>query len=157
MGLSSGRIGIALATTYASLLLAWTGAAGPALAADPSPPKDSAACRVVRLSDIGWTDVTSTTALFSSLLRELGYEAQVTVLSVPVTYASMKNKDIDVFLGIWMPSMEGDRKPFVDDHSVDVIGANLTDAKYTLGVPAYTYVAGLRDFADIQRFASQLN
>jgi glycine betaine/proline transport system substrate-binding protein len=157
MGLSSGRIGIACATTYASLLLAWTYAAAPALAADPPPPKDSAACKVVRLSDIGWTDVTSTTALFSSLLRELGYEAQVTVLSVPVTYASMKNKDIDVFLGNWMPSMEGDRKPFVEDHSVDVIGANLTDAKYTLGVPAYTYATGLRDFADIQRFASQLN
>jgi len=58
----------------------------------------------VRLADIGWTDVTATTALVAHLLSELGYEAQVTVLSVPVTYASMKNKDIDVFLGNWMPT-----------------------------------------------------
>src|SRR5262249_11869819 len=114
-------------------------------------------CKAVRMSDIGWTDVTSTTALFSSLLRELGYEPQVTVLSVPVTYTSMKNKDIDVFLGNWMPSMEGDRKPFVEDHSIDVVGANLTGAKYTLAVPDYTYAAGLHDFADIQRFAPQLS
>src|SRR5262249_14666468 len=91
-----------------------------------------------------------------SLLRELGYEPQVTVLSVPVTYASLRNKDIDVFLGNWMPSMEADRKPFIEDHSIEVIRANLTGAKYTLGVPQYTYQAGLQTFADIQRFAPQL-
>jgi glycine betaine/proline transport system substrate-binding protein len=151
----SGRIrGVALAATYASLLV-WA-ALAPA-AANASPTADPPSCKLVRISDIGWTDVTATTALFSSLIRELGYDAQVTVLSVPVTYASMKNKDIDVFLGNWMPSMEGDRKAYVEDHSIDVIGANLTGAKYTLAVPAYTYEAGLHDFADIRRFAPQLN
>jgi len=150
----SGRIRVvALAAMYASLLL-WSGLVR---AADASAATDSPSCRLVRISDIGWTDVTATTALFSSLVRELGYEPQVTVLSVPVTYASMKNKDIDVFLGNWMPTMEGDRKAYVEDHSIDVIGANLTGAKYTLAVPAYTYEAGLRDFGDIQRFAAQLN
>jgi len=118
---------------------------------------ETATCQTVRLSDIGWTDVTATTAIVSDLLNELGYESRITVLSVPVTYASMKNKDIDVFLGNWMPSMEGDRKSFVADGSVDVVGANLVGAKYTLAVPAYTYDAGLRDFADIQRFSDALN
>jgi len=40
---------------------------------------------------------------------------------------------------------------------VEVIRANLTGAKYTLAVPAYTYNAGLRSFADIQHYATQLN
>src|ERR1700685_3138460 len=66
--------------------------------ANPAPAVEAASCRTVRLADIGWADVTATTALVSDLLTELGYETQVTVLSVPVTYASMKNKDIDVFL-----------------------------------------------------------
>ena len=150
----SGRIRVVtLAATYVSLLL-W---AAFALPANASPAVDPPSCKAVRISDIGWTDVTATTALFSALVRELGYEPQVTVLSVPVTYASMKNKDIDVFLGNWMPSMEGDRKAYVEDHSIDVIGANLTGAKYTLAVPAYTYEAGLHDFADIRRLAPQLN
>src|ERR1700748_3196087 len=70
--------------------------------------EENPSCRTVRLSDVGWTDVTSTTATFSVLLRRLGYDPQTTVLSVPVTYASMKNKDIDVFLGDWMPTQEGD-------------------------------------------------
>ena len=117
---------------------------------------DPPSCKAVRISDVGWTDVTSTSALFSVLVRQLGYDSQVTVLSIPVTFTSMKNKDIDVFLGNWMPTMEADRKPYLDDHSIDVIGVNLTGAKYTLAVPAYTYAAGLRDFADIQRFAPQL-
>jgi glycine betaine/proline transport system substrate-binding protein len=118
---------------------------------------DGPACQTVRLSDIGWTDVTATTAVFSVLLRDLGYQPTVTVLSVPVTFASLKNKDIDVFLGNWMPSMEEDRKAYVAEGSVEVIRANLTGAKYTLAVPAYTYADGLKTFADIQRFGPQLS
>jgi len=149
----SRRIG-----TLAACVLLASALLGSALArAAPSPTAlDGAACRTVRLSDIGWTDVTATTAMFSVLLSELGYRPEVTVLSVPVTYASMKNNDIDVFLGNWMPSQEGDRKSYVADGSIDVIGPNLTGAKYTLAVPAYTYQAGLRSFADIARFAREL-
>jgi glycine betaine/proline transport system substrate-binding protein len=154
MSHSSSRVPlVALAAAGILLFLVM---AGLARAADASASADPASCKLVRISDIGWTDVTSTSALFSTLVRQLGYDSQVTVLSVPVTYASMKNKDIDVFLGNWMPSMEGDRKAYFDDHSIDVIGANLTGAKYTLAVPAYTYEAGLHDFADIKRFAPQL-
>ncbi len=118
---------------------------------------EPASCRSVRLSDVGWTDVTSTTAVFASLLRLLGYQPQITVLSVPVTFASMKNRDIDVFLGNWMPAQDGDRRPYVQDGSVEVIRSNLVNAKYTLAVPAFAFAAGLHDFADIGRFGAQLN
>ena len=79
------------------------------------------------------------------------------MLSVPVTYASLKNRDIDVFLGNWMPAMAADLKPYQAEGSVEVVGANLNGAKYTLAVPAYLHEAGLRDFADIQRFAAELD
>jgi glycine betaine/proline transport system substrate-binding protein len=120
-------------------------------AAEPDP------CQVVRFSDIGWTDVTATTGLASHVVRLLGYEPTVTVLSVPVTYASLKNRDIDVFLGNWMPAMAADLRPYQAEGSVEVVGANLNGAKYTLAVPAYLYEAGLRDFADIRRFAAELD
>jgi glycine betaine/proline transport system substrate-binding protein len=130
----------------------WLMAGGLATAAT-----DGAACRVVRMSDIGWTDVTATTALTSVLLENLGYQPKITVLSVPVTFAAMKNKDVDLFLGNWMPAMAQDREPFLKDGSVEVIRQNLDGAKYTLAVPAYTYEAGLHDFSDIHRFADALN
>ncbi|MET0741855.1 MAG: choline ABC transporter substrate-binding protein [Microvirga sp.] len=122
-----------------------------AFAAEP------ARCRTPRFSDVGWTDITATTAIATRLLEGLGYTPKVQVLSVPVTYSSMKNKDIDIFLGNWMPTMEADRKPFVDGKSVDVLGANLEGAKYTLAVPKYLYDQGLRDFKDIAGFAKQLS
>jgi glycine betaine/proline transport system substrate-binding protein len=135
------------------VLLALLGGALPSFAASSEPPS----CQTVRLSDIGWTDVTATTAVFSSLLRRIAYKPTITVLSVPVTYASIKNKDIDVFLGNWMPAQEADRRAYVKEGSVEVGRANLTGAKYTLAVPAYTYEAGLKSFADIEHFAPQLN
>jgi glycine betaine/proline transport system substrate-binding protein len=128
---------------------------------DAPPPagggRDPPSCQTVRFSDVGWTDVTSTTALITQLLRSIGYSPTVTVLSVPVTFASLQNNDLDVFLGNWMPAQAGDRGHYVEDGTVVVIGANLTGAKYTLAVPAYAYAAGLKDFKDIQRFAAQLN
>jgi len=76
---------------------------------------------------------------------------------VPVTYTSLKNKDIDVFLGNWMPTMEADVRPFLDDGSVESLRVNLEGAKYTLAVPAYVAAGGLKDFADIAKFADQLD
>ena len=119
---------------------------------------DPESCKTVKFSDVGWTDITATTAIASEILKGLGYTPKITVLSVPVTYASMKNKDIDVFLGNWEPSMENDRKPYVADKSVVVVGANLpVGAKYTLAVPQYTYDKGLKDFKDIEKFKDSLH
>ncbi len=63
-------------------------------------------CETVRFADVGWTDITATTAVTSELLKGLGYKTKTDLLSVPVTYSSMANGDIDVFLGNWMPTME---------------------------------------------------
>jgi glycine betaine/proline transport system substrate-binding protein len=82
---------------------------------------------------------------------------RITVLSVPVTFASIKNKDIDVFLGNWMPAQEADRKPYDRRRLGRRRRSNLTGAKYTLAVPAYTYDAGLKDFNDISASRPQLN
>jgi glycine betaine/proline transport system substrate-binding protein len=152
----AGALGALLAPLLALALWGLPGGIGPAHAEAPANVAEPPACQAVRFSDVGWTDVTSTTALVTETLRMLGYKPQITVLSVPVTFTSMKNRDIDVFLGDWQPMQEADRAPYIADGSVTEIGVNLEGAKYTLAVPAYTAEAGLKDFADIQRFAPQL-
>lgn len=117
--------------------------------------QDSAQCQTVRFSDVGWADITATTAASSVVLKAMGYRPTVQMLSVPVTYASLKNKDIDVFLGNWMPTMEGDIQPYTEDGSVETLGANLEGAKYTLAVPDYVFEAGVKDFSDIAKHARQ--
>ncbi|URK87282.1 choline ABC transporter substrate-binding protein [Rhizobium sp. RCAM05350] len=106
-------------------------------------------CGTVRFADVGWTDITATTATVASILKGLGYETDIKVLSVPVTYQSLKNKDIDVFLGNWMPTQEADVRPFLDDKSVRSFGPNLEGAKYTLATNAKGAELGIKDFKDI--------
>ena len=132
------------ASALAAVSLIALGTAG-ALAAEAE------SCGKVRFSDVGWTDITATTATASTILKGLGYETETTVLSVPVTYQSLKNKDIDVFLGNWMPTMEADIKPFREDGSVETVRENLEGAKYTLATNAKGAELGIKDFADIAK------
>ena len=113
-------------------------------------------CSKVRFSDVGWTDITATTAATTFVLKALGYDTDIKVLSVPVTYTSLKNKDIDVFLGNWMPTMEADIKPYREDGSVESIGINLEGAKYTLAVNQAAADLGVKDFADIAKIKDAL-
>lgn len=138
--MKSFAAGIGLATLLSSV----------ALAADPE------SCKTVRFADVGWTDITATTATASVILDALGYAPETQVLSVPVTYTSLSSKDIDVFLGNWMPTMEADIKPYLENQTVESINMNLEGAKYTLAVPQYTYDAGLKDFSDIAKFKDKL-
>ncbi|WP_371231968.1 choline ABC transporter substrate-binding protein [Pseudomonas sp. QE6] len=123
---------------------------GVARAAEPE------SCAVVRFADVGWTDITVTTAVTRLVLAHQGYRTKVERMSVPDTYKAMAEGKIDVFLGNWMPSMAGDIKPYADKGTVETVRANLEGAKYTLAVPQYAYDAGLKSFADIAKFREQL-
>jgi glycine betaine/proline transport system substrate-binding protein len=139
------------ALAFASTLSALTLGATTASAAEP------ASCSTVHFADVGWTDITSTTATASILLKALGYDTDVKVLAVPVTYQSLKNKDIDVFLGNWMPSMAENIKPFAEDKSVETVGANLEGAKYTLATNEKGAELGIKDFKDIAAHKDDLD
>ena len=110
---------------------------------------DAESCKKVRFADVGWTDIQATTGVAHNLLTALGYEPDVQVLAVPVTYTSLKNKDIDVFLGNWMPSMAADVQPYLDDKSVETVAMNLEGAGYGLVVPTYVAEAGVKSLKDI--------
>ena len=118
---------------------------------------DAESCKTVRLSDVGWTDIQATSGVASVLLGALGYEPDVKQLSVPVTYASLKNKDIDVFLGNWMPSMTNDIKDYTAEGSVETISQNLEGAGYGLVVPNYVAEGGVKSLTDIGKFKDKFN
>ncbi len=118
---------------------------------------DAASCKAVRFADVGWTDIQVITGIAGILFDGLGYQSEVKTLSVPVTYASMKNKDIDVFLGNWMPSMTADVKPYFDDKSVESISVNLEGAGYGIVVPQYVADAGVKSIADLAANKDKFN
>lgn len=132
-------------------LLLFLGAAPAHATSDPP------SCKTVHLADVGWTDVTATTGMLARVLRGLGYDPEVRVLSIPVTFNGMARKDIDVFLGNWIPAQDSAIKPYLDDGSIERLRINLGNARYTLAVPKYLHDEGLTDFADISKFAGPLD
>ncbi len=115
-----------------------------------------ATCEEVAFADVGWTGEAATTAMTGIVLEALGYEVDIKVLSVPVTYTSMANGDIDIFLGNWMPTMAADIQPYSDSGDVEVVRAIVEGAKYTLATNAIGATLGIRDFADIANHADAL-
>lgn len=123
--------------------------ASSAVAADPQD------CAKVRMAEPGWNDLAFTTGVAMVLLDGLGYSPQSSNLSIEVIYQSLKNKDLDVFLGYWNPAMAVYFKPYKDEGSVETVGVNLAGAKYTFAVPTYAWEAGVKDFADLHKFADK--
>ncbi|GAB5446811.1 choline ABC transporter substrate-binding protein [Gymnodinialimonas sp.] len=116
-----------------------------------------AECGTVTFSDVGWTDITATTAATTVVLEALGYETDILVLSVPVTYTSLAAGDVDIFLGNWMPTMEADIAPYREAGTVDTVRANLEGAKYTLATNAAGAALGITDFASIAAAMDELD
>jgi len=128
-----------LAVVSLSLLVG----AGAARAAEPE------SCNKVRFSDVGWSCVTATTSIAVSILEGLGYETKVDVLSVPVTFQGLANKDIDAFLGLWLPTQQSMIDPYFQKNQISRVATNLEGAKYTLAVNQAAFDAGVKTFADL--------
>ncbi|SMO46682.1 choline ABC transporter substrate-binding protein [Paracoccus laeviglucosivorans] len=117
---------------------------------------EPAACQAPSFSDVGWTDISATTATSAMILEALGYQPDVQILSVAVTYESLKKGDTDIFLGNWMPLQEPIQKPLVDAGEIEVVRANLDGALIGFAVPKASYDAGLKTYADIAKFKDKL-
>nr|WP_240455520.1 choline ABC transporter substrate-binding protein [Halomonas faecis] len=127
------------------------------LAASPQAADEPESCSAVRFAEVGWTDITATTALTTEVLEAVGYDTRIDTVSVPIAYSGMKNGDFDVFLGNWMPSMASISDPYIEDGDVDRLSANLEGAKYTLAVPQYVYDAGVTSVEDLAEHADEFD
>jgi len=114
-------------------------------------------CQQVRLADVGWSDLNITNATARYLLSVLGYETEVLRLSLPQTYDALAAGEADAFLGNWMPAQAKLSQSLVDAGAIERLHANLEGARYTLAVPQYVYDAGVKNFADIARFAERFD
>ncbi|MEP7729107.1 choline ABC transporter substrate-binding protein [Marinomonas primoryensis] len=140
--LSLSKTGLKIASV-ASLLI------GSSLALSAEPEQ----CKKVTFSDPGWTDIGATNGVATTLLKAMGYDTQVYLLSVPVGFESLKNGEIDAFMGNWMPAQSA----FIDkyENNIDVVRTNLEGVKFTLAVPKYVFDAGVTDFSDLSKFGKE--
>jgi glycine betaine/proline transport system substrate-binding protein len=128
--------GLCLATALSAMTMG-------AQAAEPE------SCKAVRFADVGWTEIQVISGIASILYDALGYQSEVKTLSVPVTFAALKSKDLEVFFGNWMPSQTADIKAYLDDKSVEQLTANMEGAGYGVVVPKYVADAGVKSVTDM--------
>ena len=136
------------------ILLATALVAASAAAAQAAEPES---CKTVRMADVGWTDNTAQNGLFKTVLKGLGYETEDQVLALPVIMESLKNKDLDIFLDNWMPSNAANVQPYLDEKSLDMLGANLEGAGYGPVVPDYVAAAGVKSVKDLAANADKFD
>nr|WP_248681208.1 choline ABC transporter substrate-binding protein [Pseudomonas thermotolerans] len=114
-------------------------------------------CATVKLGDPGWSDIAVTNGIARFLLDGLGYRAETPTLAVPIIFAGLHKGQIDAFLGNWMPAQQSNYDKFVAAGSVDKLTQNLSGTEYTLAVPRYVHDAGVKTFADLERFADKFD
>jgi glycine betaine/proline transport system substrate-binding protein len=123
----------------------------------PAVAQEGEGCKAPRFSDVGWTDISATTAMAGIILENLGYEPKIDILSVAVTYEALPRGDIDIFLGNWMPLQVPIQKPLVDADKIEVVRTNLEGAIIGFAVPKAAHDAGLKTYADIAKFEDELD
>ncbi|MBC3955786.1 choline ABC transporter substrate-binding protein [Pseudomonas triticifolii] len=118
---------------------------------------DDASCSTVKMADPGWSDIAATNAITSLVLEGMGYKTKIDTLAVPIAYGGLKDGQLDVFLGNWMPAQQGFYDKFVATGDVTQLAKNLEGTEFTLAVPDYVWDAGVHDFADLNKFADKFS
>ncbi|WP_085723524.1 choline ABC transporter substrate-binding protein [Pseudomonas sp. R37(2017)] len=114
-------------------------------------------CETVKMADPGWSDIAATNAITGFLLDGMGYKAKVDTLAVPITFGGLKDGQVDVFLGNWMPAQQGFYDKFVANGDVTQLAKNLEGTEFTLAVPDYVWDAGVHTFADLNKYADKFD
>ncbi|KAA0700544.1 choline ABC transporter substrate-binding protein [Neorhizobium sp. P12A] len=135
----------------ASAVSALTLGASAASAAEP------ASCANIHFAEVSWTDIQATTGTATTILDALGYKTDIKDLDVPIVFQSLANKQLDVFLGNWMPSQAPMIKQYSDAKTIDTVRANLEGAKYTLATNEFGAKLGIKDFSDIAKHEKELD
>ncbi|MCE0914421.1 MULTISPECIES: choline ABC transporter substrate-binding protein [unclassified Pseudomonas] len=137
---------------FSTAVLALALSLGTAHAAD-----GDAQCSTVKLADPGWSDIASTNAVARLLLESLGYQVKIDSLAVPIIYGGLKDGRVDAFLGNWMPAQQGFHDKFIANGDVQQLARNLEGTEFTLAVPDYVWEAGVKDFADLHKYADKFD
>ncbi|HSH57097.1 MAG TPA: ABC transporter substrate-binding protein [Halomonas sp.] len=96
-----------------------------------------------------WPGITVKTEIASQLLSPLGYETRTQEVGLQIIYEGLKNGDLDVFLGGWLPAQNHLYFPLEKNGAITSVANNVDGAQMTLVVPDYLYAQGIQSFADL--------
>jgi glycine betaine/proline transport system substrate-binding protein len=118
-------------------------------------PQVKAADDTVNFGYVQWPGVTVKTHVAAKIANYLGYETEMTAAPETVIFKSLENKDLDIFLGNWLPTMEKTFNEYQKKGVIHNVRVNLEDVVYKTAVPEYVYEAGVKSMADLKEHADK--
>lgn len=117
-----------------------------------------ATAQTVHFGYVEWPGVTVKTHVAADVLQTLGYKTDMKALSVPIVLKGVDNGDLDVFLGVWRPSMNQMIKPYLGDgKGLELAAVNLQPTLYRPAVPTYVAKQGIHSLADVAKHAAMFD
>lgn len=97
-----------------------------------------------------WGDLVVENQIVKQVLGEIGYEVEITQLSVPIGAQALANGQIDAYLGNWWPSQKPAFKEHLTNSKVKVLNTLVTGTRYAPAVPKYVAEKyGIDSFAEL--------
>ncbi len=106
---------------------------------------------------VQWPGVTVKTHVVKKIADYLGYETKMSSGSQAIVFKGMDIGDIDIFLGNWMPSMKMHFDKYKEKGSIDTVRVNLDEVIFRTAVPQYTWEAGVKSLADLNKYADKFD
>ncbi len=104
-----------------------------------------------------WPGVTVKTEIACQILETIGYPTKQLPIGPPIIYKGMVSGEVDAALGAWIPQQNPMLNPLKDKGEVEVVQTNLDTAVISLCVPKYAYDAGVKSFADLDKYADKFD
>lgn len=113
--------------------------------------------QTVTFGYVEWPELTVKTEVAATVLEAIGYDTEALSLSLPLVLRGVSTGDLDVFLGLWMPSMTSMIEPYLDNGTITQVGVILDETIYRPAVPGYVYEAGVHSLADLNAHADRFD
>ena len=115
---------------------------------------EDASCRTVRFVDIGWTDITSTTALASVVFEGLGYAPRTTGVELTPIAVISGRSEFKENSAVQMRCVSSGQRTVMDSGEAEtVIGPGRT-AEISAGTVAATLMKGIKKIRGLIRLGS---
>ncbi|AEI13861.1 ABC-type glycine betaine transport, periplasmic subunit [Flexistipes sinusarabici DSM 4947] len=110
---------------------------------------------VVKFGVPAWPGVTVKSEVAAQILKTMGYETEQSVLSAPAVFESLKTNNLDAYLAGWSPQEDTMINPLKEKGEIKLLGTNLDEGRISLCVPTYVWEAGVKSFADLDKYAEK--
>jgi glycine betaine/proline transport system substrate-binding protein len=117
----------------------------------------AAAATTVKFGSPPWPGETVKALVATKILSAAGYKTHITNASWNIDLHGVKSGDLDVDMGLWIPTQKSALHPLVESGQVIRLVANVPDAKYDLVVPDYVWKKGVHSIGDLNEYAKKFD